>query len=122
MTTLVSRLPLRQALRIDPAAAVAAALGTLLVAPVAAVNGGYSPTSWGWVTLGLAWAGILALVLRRDISVGPLEAVVILAFGALVLWSLVSVTWSDDAGASLLSTERLLVYATALAAAAAILR
>jgi len=122
MTTLVSRLPLRQALRIDPAAAVAAALGTLLVAPVAAVNGGYSPTSWGWVTLGLAWAGILALVLRADVSIGLLEAIAILALAALVLWSLVSVAWSDDAGASVLSTERLLVYATAIAVAALLVR
>ena len=94
----------------------------LLVAPVAAVNGGYSATSWGWVTLALAWAAIVALALRTDVSVGVLDAVAALAFVALALWSLLSLLWSDDAGATMLSTERLLVYATALAAAALVLR
>src|SRR4051794_22180626 len=122
MTTLVSRPALRPALRIDGATALAALFGTLLVAPVAAANGGYSPTAWGWVTLGLAWAAILALVLRADVSIGRLEAIAIVAFGALVVWSLASVLWSDDAGASVLSTERLLLYATALAAAAVLVR
>jgi len=94
----------------------------LLVAPVAAVNGGYSATSWGWVTLALAWAAIVAIALRTDVSVGVLDAVAALAFAALALWSLLSLLWSDDAGATMLSTERLLVYATALAAAALVLR
>src|SRR4051812_16866979 len=122
MTTLVSRLPLRPALRLDRPAALAGLLGTLLVAPVAAANGGYSPTSWGWISLGLAWAIVLALVLRPDVTFGPYEAVAVVAFGALVLWSLVSVAWSDDAGATLLSAERLLVYATAVAAVIVLVR
>ena len=122
MTTLVSRLPLRSALRLDRSTALAALLGTLLVAPVAAVNGGYSPTSWGWISLGLAWIAILALALGSDVSVGLPEAAAVAAFGALVSWSLASAAWSGDAGASLLSAERLLVYATALGAAAVLLR
>ncbi|NUR78727.1 MAG: O-antigen ligase family protein, partial [Thermoleophilia bacterium] len=122
MTTLVSRLPLRPALRLDRPSALAALLGTLLVAPVAAVNGGYSPTSWGWISLGLAWASILALALVPDVSIGLPEAVAVAAFGGLVAWSLASVVWSGDVGATLLSTERLLVYATALAAAAVLVR
>jgi len=114
-----SSLPER--LQIDTGTAVAVLLG-LLVAPVAAVNGGYSSTSWGWVTLGLAWAAILALALRADLSIGVLDAVAVAALFALVLWSLLSVTWSADAGATILSTERLLVYATALAAATLVVR
>src|SRR5436309_7716013 len=106
MTTLVSRLPLRPALRFDPAAALAALLGTLLVAAVSAANGGYSPTSWGWVTLGLAWAGVLALVLRPEVSVGTLEWTVVLAFAGLVLWSLASAAWSGDTGGTFYSSER----------------
>jgi len=112
---------LTERLRIDGATTVAVLLG-LLVAPVAAVNGGYSSTSWGWVTLALAWAAIVALALRADLTVGVLEAVALLAFLALALWSLLSLVWSDDAGATMLSTERLLVYLTALATAALVLR
>jgi len=122
MTTLASRLPLRPALRLDPAATVAALLGAILVAAVSAVNGGYAATSWGWVTIALAWLAVLALVLRPDVSVGRLEVVTALAYAAFVVWTLASALWSDDAGASLLSAERALVYATALTTVAVVVR
>ena len=122
MTTLASRLPLRPALRLDPATAVAVVLGAILVSAVSAANGGYAATSWGWVTIALAWLGVLALVLRSDLSVGRLEAVTALAYTAFVVWTLVSALWSDDAGASLLSAERTLVYATAFVAAVLVVR
>jgi hypothetical protein len=79
MTTLASRLPLRPALRLDPATAVAVVLGAILVSAVSASNGGFAATSWGWVTIALAWLGVLTLVLHSDISVGRLEVVTALA-------------------------------------------
>jgi len=122
MTALVSRLPLRPALRLDPGTVVAALLGTLLVAAVSASNGGYAATSWGWATIALAWVAVLALVLRPDVSLGWLELVTALAYAAFVVWSLASALWSDDAGASLLSAERALLYATAFTAVVLVVR
>ena len=122
MATLASRLPLRPALRLDAAAAVAALLAAILVAAVSASNGGYAATSWGWATVALAWLAVLAVVLRPDVYVGRLELVTLLAYAAFVVWTLASALWSDDAGASVLSAERALVYATALTTVAIVVR
>jgi O-antigen ligase len=117
-TTLASRLPPRSAvqrtvLRLEPGTILAAVLAALLVSAVSAANGGYAPTSWGWVTISLAWVAVLVLLLRHDVSIGLLEGVVILAYASFVVWSLGSALWSGDAGVSVLSAERALVYATA---------
>jgi hypothetical protein len=47
-------------------------LGALLTGLLAGDHGGYWPTSWGWATVALVWAGALALVLR-DVQVSRLD-------------------------------------------------
>jgi O-Antigen ligase len=74
------------------------------------------------VTVALAWAAVVALAVRGAISFAPLDVVAVASLTMFVLWSLASVGWSDDDGATLLSTERALVYAAALAAAVIVLR
>jgi hypothetical protein len=100
----------------------AALLGLVAVAPLASVDGGWSPTSWGWSSLAFAAIAALTILLRTSFDVGRLEVVVVAALAAFAAWTLLSAAWSGDAGGSVLSFERVLVYATALVAAAVVVR
>jgi len=99
-----------------PAELPAALLGLVLVTPIASADGGYDATSWGWITLGLSWVVIVALLLRSGLELSRLELLAVGAISLLAVWTLLSAAWSHDAGGSVLSFERLLVYVTALAA------
>jgi len=95
--------------------ALAAGVWLALVV-VAAANGGYFPTSWGWASLAFAWAAILVLLLAREVEL-TWEGVTLL--GGLTLlagWTALSALWSVDRGASVLETERVLVYTAGVAA------
>ena len=93
-----------------------------LVGGVGAAQGGYFPTSWGWIVLGLGWAAGLALVLRREIRLGRLELATLGALVALVAWVGLSIAWSDDAPQAVLELQRGLVYVVGLLAALVIVR
>jgi hypothetical protein len=97
-----------------PAELPAAVLGLALVTPIASANGGYDSTSWGWISLVLAWVAGLALVLRPNVTLSRLELLAVGALSLFALLTLLSAAWSGDAGGSVLSFERTLVYATAL--------
>jgi O-antigen ligase len=124
MATAESRTrPFGRALALDlEGNVVAALLGLAVVAPLASVDGGWSPTSWGWSSLAFAGIAITAILLRAAFQVSSLELVVLGALVAFAGWTLLSAAWSGDAGASGLSFERVLVYVTALAAAFAVVR
>lgn len=100
----------------------AALLGVAVVTPVASANGGWGATSWGWISLGLAWLAILALLLRPVRALGRVELVGVGAASLFALFTLLSAVWSHDAGSSVLSFERLLVYVTAVVAVLATVR
>lgn len=124
MATAESRTrPFGRALALDLEGDVSAALlGLAAVAPLAAVDGGWSPTSWGWSSLAFAGVAVVALLLRTSVAVGRLETALLAALSAFAVWTLLSAAWSDDAGSSVLSFARLLVYLTALAVAFAVVR
>src|SRR5581483_1712756 len=86
------------------------------VVSVAAANGGYFPTSWGWSAIVFSWATLLALLVGRNQSASVEGAVFLLATLALTGWTFASAIWSWDAGNSILEGERALVYASAVAA------
>jgi hypothetical protein len=96
-----------------------------LVAPVsagfalaasAAANGGYFPTSWGWLAIGFGWLAAVALVMRRGIAFERSEFVFVGAFAALAGWVWLSTSWSTDAPGTMLEGERDLILPLALAA------
>lgn len=123
MTTSPTRvLPLASMRRLDPAPFLVAALGVLVVTPVASTNGGYTPTTWGWISVTLACVAITVLFWRAEIALGRLEWTVLSAGAGLFLWTLASSAWSGDVEASVLSAERLAVYLTAFAAAFVVVR
>jgi O-antigen ligase len=101
---------LRGALSRDSATAGGVAL---LLISVGAVNGGYFPTSWGWVGLALGWAVLVALFLNGGaaLSTGGLAFASLLA--AYVGWVALSVVWSVNVTQTVLEVERDVVYVVA---------
>ena len=96
-----------------PSLLLGAGVCTSLVS-IAAANGGYFPTSWGWSALGFAWVALLLLLLADEVELTR-EGVAFLA-GTLALtgWTFASTAWSWDLPQSVLEGERSLVYATAV--------
>jgi hypothetical protein len=98
---------------VDPALAVAVFLAT---AGLAAANGGFFPSSWGWSAVGLLWLAIVALIVGRVER--PTRTELWFAAAAVVVgaWTWLSVAWSSDRTQSVLEGERALVPLAALAA------
>jgi len=92
------------------------------LAAVAAANGGYFPTSWGWAALAFAWATLIALVAGRSHVLSLEGAVFLLATLGFAGWTFASALWSWDTGKSIQEGERALVYASAVAALLLLLR
>ena len=88
----------------------------LLVAGLAAANGGYFPTSWGWSALAVYFAAAAGLILRTSVRVGRLELVFLGLVTALVAWTWLSAAWSIDLSSSILEGQRGLVLIGAIAA------
>jgi hypothetical protein len=99
------------------------ALGAFaLVAGVAAAQGGFFPTAWGWVGLALAWVVGLALVLQDEIQVSTAERVSVAALFAFLGWVALSTIWSNDVPQSVFEVERTLLYPLAVLAALLLVR
>jgi O-Antigen ligase len=107
------------------AAGVGAAAPSLVAAAatglIAADDGGYWPTSWGWSALALAWVGGLALVLREG-RVSRLEVAWLGGLAALTGWTALSWLWTSSETSTALEVERTLVYLLAALAVAAVAR
>jgi O-antigen ligase/polysaccharide polymerase Wzy-like membrane protein len=100
----------------------AAVLGVVSVAPVAAGEGGYFPSAWGWLGMGACWVVGLALVLRRELLLSRLELVALGGAGFLTLWTAASLLWTSSIGLSILEVERTLAYFAVLTAALLVCR
>src|SRR6266545_858534 len=109
------RLPTTERIFTKASLAFPAALALGAVALTAAVNGGYFPTEWGWPALAFVLVTLLAVLLRDRVELSRIEQAMLAAFGALAVWTLLSIAWSN-ATEPVLSAERLLVYVTFLAA------
>jgi hypothetical protein len=96
--------------------AAVTALAAAAVGGLAAADGGYFPQSWGWTSLGLAWAAAAALLLRERVEVGRAELVMLGLLAALGGWTLLSVLWTESVPLSALEAERALAYLLALGA------
>ena len=92
----------------------------VVTAALAAANGGYFPTSWGWSALAFFWAAAAALILRTSTRIGRLELVFLGLVTALVGWTWLSSLWSLDLASSILEGQRGLVLVGAVVAVLAL--
>jgi O-Antigen ligase len=83
---------------------------------LAAAQGGYFPTSWGWASVPLFWTAAVALVWRGEIGFSRLERCFIGAAVVFVGWLALSTVWSVAPAESVLEVERALVYVASILA------
>jgi O-Antigen ligase len=96
-----------------------AVCGFAAFAPVfalAAAQGGYFPTAWGWATLPLLWAIVIALLVRPKLTLSDRERVFVTLLAAFAVWIVVSTAWSVAPAETVLEFERAVVYVAAVAA------
>jgi hypothetical protein len=94
-----------------------ALVGFAPVVGLAAAQGGYFPTAWGWASVPLLWAVAIALAVRSQVRLNNYERVFIVALAGLGGWVAFSAAWSSAFAQSILEIERLLIYVAAVAAA-----
>ena len=83
---------------------------------LAAAQGGYFPTSWGWVSVPLLWAVALALIMRSAIRLNTSERLFLGSLAALTGWIALSSAWSAAPAVTVVELERALVYVAVLTA------
>ncbi len=111
------RLGLRGGLRGALAELASAAIAFAAVGGIAAENGGYFPTTWGWAAVGLLGVAALAILVAGPPRPGRLELAALGAVVAVSAWTFASSLWSDSVTRSMLEGERSLVYAGVVAVA-----
>jgi hypothetical protein len=94
---------------VDPLGLAQGLLAALVVAGLAADAGGFDPTSWGWSTIVLLLAVVVALFLggRR---LTPLEWALPVFLAGLTAWVWLSLAWSADVSETVREGERMLLY------------
>ncbi|MGH3430862.1 MAG: hypothetical protein ACRDQZ_25385, partial [Mycobacteriales bacterium] len=105
--------PLRSRWRSSLAAGASA---FLLVGPVASGQGGYYPTAWGWVGMAAAWTALLALTLRRDLTLSWFGVSTLAGWATFTLWSVASLIWTPSTTDTFLQVERAVMYLTVTSA------
>ena len=105
-----------------PLRALASVLGAATVGPVAAVHGGYYPTSWGWEALLLFALAAVTVGVRAEIRLSWIEVVALAAVAAVFVWTLLSTFWSPSPTQPILEAERMLVYLGGLLAMLLVVR
>ena len=95
--------------------AVPALLTAALIVVLGFDEGGYAPASWVW---GAALLVVVAVALARARPSRPslLELAFLGGLAGLLVWTLVSVSWSLDPTGSILEGQRLLLYLATVAA------
>ena len=96
-------------------------VGGLVTGILAADEGGYWPTAWGWSALVLAWLGLVGLVLRAG-RIGRLELAFAGLLAAFVGWTGLSVLWTSSTTQTVLTTEQAVVYVLAAVAVVGVVR
>jgi hypothetical protein len=86
------------------------------VVGLAGAQGGYFPSAWGWATFPLLWVAALALVLRERVRLSGSERAFLGFLVALTGWILLSAAWSAAPAASILESQRGLLYVAGAAA------
>lgn len=93
-------------------AAAALAVGTL-----AAADGGYFPSAWGWAAIGAAWLVATGLVAATRPRLDRLDVLLLGGLSGLAFWTWLSGVWSDSGVQSILEGHRMLLYVLAAGAA-----
>ncbi len=96
-------------------------LPLVAVVAVAAANGGFFATAFGWTGLAFAWVTIVAAVLVVP-RWGSLDSAWALGAAGLCLFTFASALWAGSAGTAVDQGLRAIVYATAVAGALLLLR
>jgi hypothetical protein len=101
----------------DYASLVLAGAATMATVGLAAANGGFFASSWGWATLGLFWLATVAVLVRAHERPGATGIVFAGAAACLAAWTFASAVWSSDPSQSVLEGERTLVALAAVVVA-----
>jgi hypothetical protein len=99
-----------------------AAVGFLIVVPLASSDGGYWPTAWSWTTLVFAWVAVVALLFRDTLRISLLERLFLLAIGCFAAWIALSLLWTSSTTRTVLELQRALAYLAMLLAAIVLVR
>jgi O-Antigen ligase len=83
---------------------------------LAAAQGGYFPTSWGWASVPLLWAVAIALIVRDQIRLNTSERLLLGTLAALAGWIALSCVWSVAPAESVLELERAIAYVAVISA------
>lgn len=86
------------------------------IGALAAAQGGYFPTSWGWAALVLLWLSAATLVAAPPGALSVLQVAFLATTFALGAWIAASIVWSADPAQSVSEVQRFLVYASGLLA------
>jgi tetratricopeptide (TPR) repeat protein len=111
--SLVTPLPISEkprALAIEPAVVLVPLALFLAVVFVAAPDGSYFPSSWGWASLAFLWAAAMGLVFQKRVTLGALDVAYLGAWLVLLAWTAASVLWSPTTTQTMYEVERGLVY------------
>ena len=123
--SLVPQLPASEkprALTIDPAG-VLVPLGLFAaVISVAAPDGSYFPSSWGWASLAFLWAAAIGLIVQKRVTLGAIDVAYLGAWLVLLTWTAASLFWSQTATQTMYEVERTVVYVSFALALAVLAR
>jgi tetratricopeptide (TPR) repeat protein len=103
----------------EAAVAVGAALG---VGALAAADGGYFPTAWGWAALVTLWLVAALAFVGRITRPSGLQLAFVGGIAGLTAWVWLSIAWSIDAVDSVHEGQRMLVYLAVAVALALVVR
>ena len=87
-----------------------------LIPALGAVSGGFHPGAWVWSTALAAWACAVAVIVSADPGAVRRSWPWLATAGALLLWTLLSATWSANETQTILEARRMLLYATVVLA------
>ena len=82
----------------------------------ALANGGFFPGAWMAATVAFLWLIVVALVLGVRLELTTAELVWLGLLAAVVVWTVLSISWSLNARESMFEIRRDLVYLAAVAA------
>ena len=99
-----------RALAIEPAVVLVPAGLFVAVVAIAAPDGSYFPSSWGWASLAFLWAAAIGLVVSGDVSLGALDVAYLGAWLALLAWTAASLLWSPTTTHTMYEVERTIIY------------
>jgi hypothetical protein len=105
-----------------PRAAAVAVGSALAVAALAAADGGYFPTAWGWSALVALWLVAAIALVGSIVRPSGLQLAFLGGVVGLTAWVWLSTAWSIDAVESVHEGQRMLAYSAAAVALVLVVR